>query len=65
MPAIAWRLHVHTTDVKYEPQTRGVAFRARNTAREGPTPPLDSLGGEAAVQTFAIGNGWRIVGRCA
>jgi len=65
VPVVAWHLHVHTTDVKYLPQPRGVAFRAHNTAREGPTPPLDSLGGEAAVQTFAIGNGWRIVGRCA
>jgi hypothetical protein len=65
VPAVAWQLHLHTTQVKYEPQMPGVAFRAHNTAGSPPTPPIDALGGEAGVQTFAIAGGWRIVGRCA
>jgi hypothetical protein len=65
VPAVAWQLHVHTTQVKLEPAVPGVVFRAHNTTRSRPTPALDALGGEAGVKTFAIAGGWRIVGRCA
>jgi len=65
VPAVAWQLHVHTTQVKLEPHAPAVVFRAHNTSRSRPTPPLDALGGEAGVKTFAIAGGWRIVGRCA
>jgi hypothetical protein len=27
-------------------------------------PGIESIGGEAAVKTFAISGGWRIVGNC-
>jgi hypothetical protein len=27
-------------------------------------PGIENIGGEAAVKTFAISGGWRIVGNC-
>jgi hypothetical protein len=65
VPSVAWQLHVHTTRVKLDPHAPAVVFRAKNNARGWPSPPLDALGGEAGVKTFAIAGGWRIVGRCA
>jgi len=41
-----------------------VVFRARTTSVAHPVPPIDNIGGEDAVETFAIAGGWRIVGRC-
>jgi hypothetical protein len=64
VPAVAWRLGVHTTRVGLRPRVPGVALRAAN--RRGGTggPALAGLGGEGAVRTFAIASGWRIVGNC-
>jgi hypothetical protein len=64
VPAVAWRLRLHGSQVTLEPRVPGVALRAANREGGRPAPPLDGLGGEAAVRTFAIAAGWRIVGRC-
>jgi hypothetical protein len=72
VPVVAWHLGVHTTVVQSAsapgdapPQAPAVVFRSRTTTSSRlAVPALDSLGGEAGVRTFAIGGGWRIVGRC-
>jgi hypothetical protein len=71
VPAVAWLLHTHTTVVRSAsapgdapPRVPAVVFRARTTSGSHPVPGIENLGGEAAVRTFAIGGGWRIVGRC-
>jgi hypothetical protein len=72
VPAVAWLLHRHTTSVRSAsapgdppPKVPAVVFRSKTTSRSHPVPPIDSIGGEAAVDTFAIAGGWRIVGRCS
>jgi hypothetical protein len=72
VPAVAWLLHQHTTVVRSAsapgdppPQVPAIVFRSKTTSRSHPVPPIDSIGGEAAVDTFAIAGGWRIVGRCS
>jgi hypothetical protein len=72
VPAVAWLLHTHTTTVHSAsaagdapPKAPAVVFRSKTTSTSHPVPPIESLGGEAAVKTFAIAGGWRIVGRCA
>jgi hypothetical protein len=62
VPVVAWELHLHTSQVKLEPRAPAVVFRAANSSGRRPGPPLDALGGEAGVHTYAIANGWRIVG---
>jgi hypothetical protein len=64
VPAVAYQLHRHTSEVKLDPQTPGVVLRAKNSSHARPQPALDALGGEAGVQTLAIAGGWRIVRRC-
>jgi hypothetical protein len=72
VPAVAWLLHQHTTNVQSAsapgdapPQAPAIVFRSRTTATSRfAVPQIDSIGGEAAVRTFAIAGGWRIVGRC-
>ncbi|HEX7297767.1 MAG TPA: hypothetical protein VF257_02095 [Solirubrobacteraceae bacterium] len=71
VPAVAWRLGTHTTVVRSAsapgdppPRVPAVVFRSRTTSTSHAVPGLESLGGEAGVRTFAIGGGWRIVGRC-
>jgi hypothetical protein len=72
VPVVAWQLHVHTTQVRSAsapgdapPRAPAVAFRSRTTTTSRlAVPGIQTLGGEAGVQTFAIGGGWRIVGRC-
>jgi hypothetical protein len=41
-----------------------VVLRSRTTSGSHPVPGIESIGGEAAVKTFAISGGWRIVGNC-
>jgi hypothetical protein len=72
VPAVAWLLHQHTTVVRSAsapgdapPQVPAIVFRSKTTSTSHPVPPIDSIGGEAAVETFAIASGWRIVGRCS
>jgi hypothetical protein len=72
VPAVAWLLHQHTTVVRSAsapgdapPQVPAIVFRSKTTSRSHAVPPIDNIGGEAAVKTFAIAGGWRIVGRCA
>jgi hypothetical protein len=71
VPAVAWHLHVHTTVVQSAsaegdapPKVPAVVFRSRTTSTSHAVPLLDSLGGEAGVDTIATGGGWRIVTRC-
>jgi hypothetical protein len=71
VPAVAWQLDQHTTAVRSASapgdapaKVPAVVFRSHTTSTSHPVPPIDSIGGEAAVKTFAIAGGWRIVGRC-
>jgi hypothetical protein len=72
VPSVAWFLHEHTTSVQSAsapgdapPRVPGVALRSKTTASSRyAVPDIKSLGGEEAVQTFAISGGWRIVGNC-
>ena len=72
VPSVAWYLNRHTTQVRSAsapgdaaPKAPAVALRSKTTAGSRyAVPNIDSLGGEAGVQTFAIAGGWRIVGRC-
>jgi hypothetical protein len=73
VPVVAWHLNLHITAVRSAsapgdapPRAPAVVFRSKTTSGSRlAVPGLDSIGGEAAVQTFAIGGGWRIVGRCS
>ncbi len=71
VPAVAWLLHQHTTAVRSASapgdapaKIPAVVFRSKTTSTSHPVPPIESIGGEEAVKTFAIAGGWRIVGRC-
>jgi hypothetical protein len=71
VPSVAWELGVHTTVVQSAsaegdapPKVPAVVFRSRTTSTSHAVPLLDSLGGEAGVDTLAAGGGWRIVARC-
>jgi hypothetical protein len=64
VPVVAWELGVHAERVHLDPTVPAVAFRARNVPGGPPAPPLEAIGGEAGVRTFATAAGWRIVGRC-
>jgi len=64
VPAVAWRLNLHTVDVGLRRRPPAVAFRARTTSATNPVPPLESIGGENGTTTLAIAGGWRIVGAC-
>jgi hypothetical protein len=71
VPAVAWLLDQHTTVVRSAsapgdapPQVPAIVFRSKTTSTSHAVPPIDSIGGEEAVETFAIAGGWRIVGRC-
>jgi hypothetical protein len=64
IPVVAWYLHVHTGQVRLDPRAPAVVFRAASRSGRRPGPPLDDIGGEAGVHTYAIANGWRIVGTC-
>ena len=72
VPSVAWLLNEHTTAVRSASapgdapaQVPGVALRSKTTAGSRyAVPDIKGLGGEEAVQTFAISGGWRIVGNC-
>ena len=72
VPVVAWLLNRHTTQVRSASAPGDAAPRAPAVAPSGrarppgshAVPNIESLGGEAGVQTFAIAGGWRIVGRC-
>lgn len=71
VPSVAWLLGEHTTAVRSAsapgdrpPRAPAVVLRSRTTTYSHPVPGLESLGGEAGVQTLAIAGGWRIVARC-
>ena len=64
VPLVAWHLRVHIRRVLLEPKRPGVVFRTQSNPGVPPGPPLDGVGGEAAVTTLATGPNWRIVGAC-
>lgn len=71
VPAVAWELDVPLQTVQSAsqpedrpPQAPAVVFRSRTTPRSLPLPTVASLGGEHAVDTLAVGGGWRIVSQC-
>jgi len=72
VPSVAWFMGTHLTTVESAsapedapPVAPAVVIRSKTTAGSRfAVPNLESLGGEAAVRTFAISERWRIVGRC-
>jgi hypothetical protein len=72
VPVVAWTLDRHTTQVRSASapgdapaKAPAVALRSHTTAGSRyAVPSIESLGGEAGVQTLAISGGWRIVARC-
>jgi hypothetical protein len=71
VPAVSWLLHLHMKNVEsasapedLPPVPPAVVWRSHTTSGAHPVPRLESLGGEAGVQTLATGGGWRIVARC-
>ena len=62
----AGRSYVATDDAAADRmKVPGVVLRSKTTASSRfAVPDIKGLGGEEAVQTFAISGGWRIVGRC-
>ena len=72
VPSVAWLLNEHTTAVRSAsapgdapPQVPARGAAVADDERQPPAfPAIESIGGEAAVKTFAISGGWRIVGRC-
>jgi hypothetical protein len=61
VPAVAWQLGVHTSEVEIEPVGRGAVFRVETNPGWAPAPSLATLG-DAPQQTLAIAPHWRIVG---
>jgi hypothetical protein len=62
VPAVAWQLHLHTSQVELAPVTApAVVFRVRTTAASRPVPPL---GAAASGRTVAVAPSWRIVEAC-
>jgi hypothetical protein len=71
VPAVAWQLGTHITAVRsastaqdLPPQSPAAVFRSSTTSTSHPVPGISSLGGEEAVDTIAVGGGWRIVTQC-
>jgi hypothetical protein len=72
VPSVAWYMGEHTTFVQSASmpgdapaKVPGVVLRSKTTASSRfAVPDIKGLGGEEAVQTFAIAGGWRIVGNC-
>ncbi|MCW3040241.1 MAG: hypothetical protein JWM31_2146 [Solirubrobacterales bacterium] len=62
VPAVAWQLRVHTTQVGLDPVAPAVVFRVRTRAGSAPTPSLAGLLGRR--RTLARAPGWQLVGAC-
>lgn len=61
VPAVAWRLGLHTSQVVLEPRTPGATFRVETNPDGQVTPSLRPLAGRDAA-TLAVAPHWRIVG---
>jgi hypothetical protein len=61
VPAVAWQLHLHISEVGVDPQAPAVLFRERTGPGSAPAPALDAVGGEASVCTLSNTGRWRIV----
>jgi hypothetical protein len=64
VPAVAWQLRVHTSQVQLEPRAPAVVFRERTTSGRRAVPTLRGLDGVPGVKTAAAGANWRIVTAC-
>jgi hypothetical protein len=61
VPAVAWRLDVHTTRVGLNPTPPAVVFRVKVNSRAHARPTLD---GVLRNHTLGSAPNWRIVGQC-
>jgi hypothetical protein len=62
VPAVAWRLHVHTSRVGLDPKAPAVVFRVRvNSASIHAGPTLRDV---PHNHTLGSAPNWRIVGQC-
>ena len=61
VPAVAWRLGVHTSEVLLEPARPGVVFRVETNPDGRVSPSLRALDG-AEQRTLAVAPHWRLVG---
>ena len=64
VPAVAWQLRLHTSQVELESRAPAVVFRERTTSGRRAVPTLRALDGVAGVRTAAVGENWRIVTAC-
>lgn len=62
VPAVAWHMDVHSSEVGLEPAAPAVVFREKTDAglHRKPVPPLFDVDGE----TLALAPNWRIVAEC-
>jgi hypothetical protein len=60
VPHVAWRLHVHTSDVDLEPAAPATVFHVRTIEQGGIAPPLDA----AAGQVLAREGHWLLTADC-
>lgn len=61
VPAVAWQLGVHTSEVLLEAPSPGVTFRVETNPDGRVTPSLRGLAGKD-VRTLAVAPHWRLVG---
>lgn len=63
VPALAWHLGIHTSEVTLRPRPTGTIFRARNFPDRPVTPSLRGFeGGE--LRTLAVQPRWRVLTTC-
>jgi hypothetical protein len=65
VPAVAWYLGVHISNVGLAPERPGVAFRVHTTRGAPAIPGLEPFGDLHGLQTLARSADWRVVAACA
>jgi hypothetical protein len=63
VPAVAWTLGVHISDLHLVPEDPGTTLRVHTTDRSSALPTLTPLAG-APVRTLAFSPSWRVVTTC-
>ena len=64
VPAVAWHLGVHISNVGLAPQRPGVAFRVHTTRDAPALPTLTPFGDLHGLRTLAHSSDWRVVAAC-
>jgi hypothetical protein len=64
VPAVAWHLGVHISDVQLVATRPGVVFRVHTTRGAPPLPTLGPFAGSHGLKTLATTRDWRIVAAC-